>query len=241
MLAVCERGVHPAFVLHPRALPSMLVGLLALLSASCTNFHVVEEGRVYRSAQPEARQLRSWIWRYDLGTVVRLRGGGPERESYRASRDPALASGADFVHIPLSAIRFPDQESLAALCDVFENGRYPVLFHCMAGADRTGLASAAYMLHRTGELREAREELAFIPYLHTGLFGADKADLVLDMYEPWAGVLTFCEWVRTEYESPGDAPSASIPEGYFAEQEAKVAAKRAQMVADDAPAAADDL
>jgi hypothetical protein len=95
-----------------------------------------------------------------------------------------------------------------------------MLFHCMAGADRTSLVCAMYVLHRTGDVAKAREELAFVPYLHTGWFGADKADLVIDMYEPWAGVMTFCDWARDVYERPsGD----DLPDGYLEQQRARAA------------------
>ena len=194
-------------------------GLLFLLAGAtllaCTNFHVLEEGRLYRSGQPEGPQLTRWIWRYGIETVVRLRGGGPGDPDYQASHGPTVATGIDFVHVPLSAVRFPERQALLRLCDVFDHARYPILLHCRAGADRTGMVSAIYVLHRTGDLDAARGQLVLLPYGHLGWFGMDKADLVLDMYEPWHGRMTFCEWAREIYERPEDD---ELPFDYVARQ-----------------------
>ena len=59
-----------------------------------------------------------------------------------------------------------------------------------------------------------------IPYLHVGVWGLDKPDLTLDMYEPWHGTLTFAEWAREIYERP---ENDELPSGYIAEQRERVA------------------
>jgi protein tyrosine/serine phosphatase len=202
---------------------SLAAGLAVLGSAaSCINLHSVEPGRVYRSAQPDGQQLTHWIWRYELETVLRLRGGDADRDDVRETRAATEAAGIDFVQVPMSATRFPDRETLVRLCDVFAHARYPLLLHCRAGADRSGLASAIYVLLRTGDLDRAREQLA-LRYLHTGLMGTAALDHVLDMYEPWDGQLSFPEWVRTVYEPP---PDNELPAGYLAEQRERAAAAR---------------
>lgn len=193
---------------------SIAAALLAALSA-CANLHTVEEDRVYRSAQPDGYHLRKWIWRYDLETVVRLRGGDAEDEDYNDEIDAVRAAGIDFVQVSLSATRFPDKEQLLALCDLFDRARYPLLLHCRAGADRAGMASAIYVLLRTSDLDRAREELALFPYGHTGLLGTGKLDQVFDMYEPWRTVLPFRDWVSQVYERPAED---ELPDGYFEEQ-----------------------
>ncbi|MCK6440373.1 MAG: tyrosine-protein phosphatase [Planctomycetes bacterium] len=183
--------------------------------AGCTNFHVVEEGKVYRSAQPDIDDLRQWIDQYGLRSVVRLRGGGPEDDDYEESYRPTVEKSIAFYHIPMSSSRFPKKKELVRLCEVFETAEYPILIHCKAGADRTGLASASYILYRGGGMDAARDQLDFIPYWHTGLFGTGDLDKVLDMYEPWRGTMDFCQWVREVYERPEDD---DLPDGYIEEQ-----------------------
>ena len=43
---------------------------------SCLNFHVVEEGKLYRSAQPSKTELQEIVRKYKIKTVVDLRGYG---------------------------------------------------------------------------------------------------------------------------------------------------------------------
>jgi len=44
-----------------------------------------------------------------------------------------------------------------------------------------------------------REQLDLIPYWHTGYFGTEKMDRVLDEYEPWHGRMSFGRWARSLY------------------------------------------
>jgi protein tyrosine/serine phosphatase len=174
--------------------------LLLGLGPACTNFHSVEDGRFYRSGQMHEIQLRRWIEEHRLRTVVRLRGRGPGDASYEASSAPAKEAGIAFVQIPMSANEYPSREQLLALWDLFEHGEYPMLVHCRGGADRSGLASALYLLQRTGDLELARAQLAFFPYLHLGWGRTGRLPEVLDRYAPYHGRMSFPDWVREVYE-----------------------------------------
>ena len=169
------------------------------LFTSCTNFHEVDPGRYYRSAQPDEEQLSGWIEAYGLKTVVKLNGGAPGDSDFDRSREPALAAGAEFIHLPLSATKYPSPDDLVRLWEIFETAEYPVLVHCRAGADRTGLASGIYVLQNTGDLNRARDQLNFFPYLHVGWDGTWVMDQVFDLYEPFATEMSFPKWARTEY------------------------------------------
>ena len=182
--------------------PATYALLLVLGTAGCVgNFHTVEEGRLYRSAQPGEEQLSRWIEDYGIRTVLRLRGSGRTRGlSYR----PTLAADIAFEQVPLSASRYPAKDSLLELWRIFETAEYPMLVHCRAGADRTGLVSGLYLLQRTGDLDRARGQLALLPYLHTGLFGSGTMGDVLEMYAPHRGRMSFPDWVRDVYEPPAE-------------------------------------
>ena len=175
-----------------------LIGLAAFV-CGCSNFHVVEPGRVYRCAQLSADGLRDVIADYGIRTVLRLRGGQAGQPSFEQTHGPVTEAGIDFAHVPLSAYRYPTAAELLELWAVFERAEYPVLLHCRAGADRSGLASAIYVLQRSGDLHRALEQLHAFPYLHLGWGGTDKLDEVFEMYEPYQGVLRFDEWVRYAY------------------------------------------
>ena len=193
-------------------LPGLLLGLLpTLLLAACTNFHVVEAGRFYRSAQVNRHQLERWIDKYDLKTVVSLRGGSPNNPDLVASRTAAANKGIRFVQHKLRARRYPTKAELLGLWKIFADGDYPMLVHCQSGVDRSGLASGLYLLWRTDDLDQAEEQLDFIPYWHTGWFGSYKLDRVFEMYRPFHGTLSFPEWVEQEYKNP-DKPDQQAHE-----------------------------
>ncbi|HLU39612.1 MAG TPA: tyrosine-protein phosphatase [Planctomycetota bacterium] len=176
---------------------STSVLLLAGCAAACTNFHAVEPGRLYRSAQPDAECLRAWVPEHELRTIVQLRGTDPDEES-RAILEHA---DVEVVRIPMSARAYPTREQLVQLWDAFASIEYPALVHCRAGADRTGLAAAIYVLQRTGDLDRARRELA-LAYGHTG-WGTNRLDRVLEMYGRWHGRMDFRRWASTLYHPPG--------------------------------------
>lgn len=180
----------------------LLPVLLACLVGGCTGLRAVRPD-VFRSPQPGEDQLARTIAELDLRTVVCLRGhGDPAAASERA----AEGAGALFWSVPMSATRPPRPDTLLALWRVAAEAPRPLLLHCRAGVDRTGLASAIVVLHDTGDLRLARDQLALVPHGHLGMMGTEAMGEVLDRYEPFATQLSFPDWVRDVYAA-GFAPA----------------------------------
>ena len=177
-----------------------------LLLTACTGLH--EEARgVFRSPQPREDQLARRIDRHGLRTVVCLRGGRSARISQRAAENAGIA----FHTVGLSARRTPEPDKLLALWQIAATAERPLLVHCRAGVDRTGLAMAIITLHDTGDLDEARDQLDLIPYGHVGAFGTEAMDAVLDAYEPFADTLPFPVWVERVYGPDWHAAHAATP------------------------------
>ncbi len=172
-----------------------LVLLLTGLLAACTGFRNVRPD-VFRSPQPGEDQLARRILAHDIRTVVCLRGPGDEAG---ASARAAQGTGAGFWNVPLSATRQPRPETLLELWRVAAEAPRPLLLHCRAGVDRTGLAAAIVVLHDTGDLAAARAQLALLPHGHLGAFGTEAMDAVLDRFEPYSSRLSFPDWVRDVY------------------------------------------
>ncbi len=188
---------YPPATRMTRTAAACVAALLALLTATsgCTGFREVGHG-VWRSPQPGEERLARRIAEHDIRTVVCLRGDGdPTALSARATEQ----SGARFWNVPMSATRLPRPETLLELWRVADEAERPLLLHCRAGVDRTGLAAALVVLHDTGDLAAARAQLALVPNGHVGAFGTGAMDEVLDRYEPHAAATAFPDWVRTEY------------------------------------------
>lgn len=173
---------------------------LASLTA-CTGLREVVPG-VYRSPQPGETQLLHRVDDYGLRTIVCLRGRG---EHSAIAERVAIGTGIHFVAVPMSATRLPKPETLHALWQVAAHAERPLLLHCRAGVDRSGLLAALVVLHDTGDFERARGELSLLKG-HTGLLGTAAMDEVLDRYEAYAGRMPFPQWIDEVY-----APS--LPQG----------------------------
>ncbi len=188
----------------------------ALRVTAWTNKHTVLPGRVYRSAQPGGDDFRDEIRTKNIKTVINLRGVSPEYDWYRDEAKAIHDAGICQEDITLSANRLPPPTELKRLIEVLDRTEYPVLIHCKAGADRTGLAATiVLLLYTDATLGEARRQL--LPRYGHFRFGRTAAiDLFFDAYETWlAGQATthmpdlFRSWANTVY-SPGPARSELV-------------------------------
>ncbi len=123
------------------------------------NFHVVEEGVLYRAAQLPIGGLKRLIHDYQIKTVVSLRDGEKandlEEEAY-LDKDTACF----FVRIPPRPWSAPDgsvpaEIGIQQFREVMDNpANYPVLVHCFAGIHRTGAVCAIYRMDYDGWTNE---------------------------------------------------------------------------------------
>lgn len=118
------------------------------------NVHEVEAGSFYRSAQLSPEGLASVLDRYGIRTVINLRGPSSARW-YAEERAVSTDKGIAHVDIALSANREPDPATIQELTRLLRDSPRPILVHCKGGADRSGLASALFLL--TAEHRPAEE------------------------------------------------------------------------------------
>jgi protein tyrosine/serine phosphatase len=108
-----------------------------------SNFAVVIPGKVYRSGQPQPDQLKGWVDEYHVRTIVNLRGNNMEECKKEASQ--AAEMKVVYVPIALSAKRPATKPELAELIAALDKPQ-PILLHCRAGNDRSGLASMLAVL-----------------------------------------------------------------------------------------------
>ena len=158
--ALWRKGL--AVAVWPLVIVAALGGSWAGYLRLTGNIHEVEAGKVYRSGQLWPSQLSSLLRDKGIRTVINLRGENPDRAWYVDELQVAKAAGVHHISLPMSANREPNDALLATLIDTLSTAELPVLIHCEAGADRSGLASALYKFtvqHKTPQ--EADGQLSF--------------------------------------------------------------------------------
>lgn len=165
-------------------------GYLGYLQAS-GNFHPVVAGEAYRSAQPDAEDLRAWVIETGIRSVINLRGRHAGTGWYDEEIAASDALGLKHYDFAMSASKGLDRAQAAALMAMLRDAPKPVLIHCKAGADRTGLASALY-LAAYGQGEELAETQISLRYGHISLpyTAAWPIDQSWEALEGWLGFVS---------------------------------------------------
>lgn len=145
------------------------VGCYPLYLQLSGNFHTVVEGQLYRSAQPTPRQLERYVSSHDIKSIINLRASGDKGTWYSAELATAGKLGVEHVDYPMSASQVLTLEQADRLVALMASLPKPILIHCQAGADRTGLASALYVSRIAGRDEETAERQLSYYFGHVGI------------------------------------------------------------------------
>ena len=134
------------------------------------NFHAVQEGTFYRSAQLSNNELRNAIREHKIRSILNLRGAHPGQAWYAEEIAVSQALGVAHYDYGLSAHRFVTKQQIGEVLGIIRDAPKPLLVHCKSGADRAGLVSALYRFAGEGvSADQADRELSLVyghcPYL----------------------------------------------------------------------------
>lgn len=133
------------------------------------NFHTVVAGEFYRSNQPTAERLKSYKKKDGIRSVLNLRGAHPAQAWYDEEKAAAQRLGLTLIDFKMSDHEVLSPARIAALEAAMADAPKPLLVHCKAGADRTGLAAALYLTHQKKRSpSEAGWQLSLL-YGHVGV------------------------------------------------------------------------
>lgn len=156
-------------------LSAALVGSWAGYLRLSGNFHVVEEGVLYRSAQLSGDDFQDKIRANGIRTIINLRGENSNEQWYVDEMKAMVSTGARHIDFPISANKDLTDTEIDHLTVLLRDAPRPVLVHCEGGADRSGLASAIYrFVIAKRPLSEAGSQLSF-RYGHFPWLGSKTA------------------------------------------------------------------
>ncbi|MGE4421692.1 MAG: tyrosine-protein phosphatase [Pseudodesulfovibrio sp.] len=147
-----------------------ILGILAVLFAARVwyleeqgNFHPITVNEAYRSAQLDRDELVHYVHKYHIRSIINLRGHRPSEAWYQEETETARELGIPhFDFDGIGATRAPSPRQVQRLLKLFATSPRPVLLHCRAGADRSGLAAALWKTIIDGApASEARRQLSW--------------------------------------------------------------------------------
>ena len=168
------------------SIPLLGVAIYAFTIAEEGNFHQITKGEAYRSAQMRGEELKDCITNYHIKSIINLRGKVNEKWYIDETK---ICAECEIAHYDLflSAYREPTPEETRILMGFFKSAPRPILIHCQAGADRSGLVAAMWKVIVDKESKiEAGKQLSIL-YGHMPLGPASAMDR---FFQNWCPELT---------------------------------------------------
>ena len=133
------------------ALVAGVVGVRALQTPYPHRFAEVVPGRIYRSAQPNYRELEVIKRETGIRAIINLRGAGGVHRDGKCQEEARFAAEKGINLVVIAFRDPPTDENITKLLEVLDDEKnYPVLIHCARGIERTGIAVAVYRMERQG-------------------------------------------------------------------------------------------
>lgn len=171
-------------------------------------FYPVVDKKFYRSAQLSGVKLQKVIEKYDIRSVINLRGAQDDEDWYQTEKKITQKNNLNLFSIRFESHNLPKYLRLNKLVDLLMNIETPALIHCWRGADRTGMASALVLaIERDLPLSELKHQFSW----RYGVFPLRRSigDLVFSSYEEWLKMTDkthslqhLLYWVKNQYMDP---------------------------------------
>jgi len=163
------------------------------------NLGTIAPGQAYRSAQLTGPGFRAAINTMGLRSVINLRGENPEAEWYREEVAACRAAGIQHYDIEMSARQLPSPNVVEQLLNALRTAPRPLLIHCKNGADRTGLASALWLISFQGTPPAAAAQELTIWHGHMPIGATTAMDRFFELYVQTGQGMDLEQWVRQKY------------------------------------------
>jgi len=164
------------------AFMALVVGLRFWYLEEQGNFHAITPGEAYRSAQMDRDELEYYLGKYHIRSVINLRGRAAGQPWYEEEVKVCRELGVGHYDVVLKADELPPQEEIGYLIALFKHVPRPVLIHCRAGSDRSGLAAAIWKVVVDGASKQEAQRQLSLLYGHLPFGPTQVMDQFLDQW-----------------------------------------------------------
>ena len=164
----------------------LLYGSYCLYLSEQGNFHAITPGEAYRSAQLDRDELEHYIKKYKIKSILCLRNDTNNGNAawYKEEVKVGAEHGIAHYFVPISSRQEPEARNVAEILRIFHSAPRPILIHCKAGADRTGLAAAMWKVSVDKETKtEAAKQLS-LRFFHLPAGDTAAMDRFFEKWEP---------------------------------------------------------
>ncbi len=148
------------------------------------NFHAITLGEAYRSSQLDRDELEYYIRRYNIRSILNLRGRNPGASWYMEELKVSAENNVTHYDIAMSASHEPTNEDIRQLMVIFKTAPRPVLIHCQAGADRSGLVAAMWKVVIDKKAKAEAEKQLSIFFWHLPVGPTTAMDRFFQNWKP---------------------------------------------------------
>lgn len=168
--------------------------------------HPVIPGEVYRSAQLSPENLDKNIQKYHIRSIINLRGIDEEEEWFQNEQQIAEKNKVQLYNVRLSAYKLPVCSELDKLVEILQAAEKPILMHCQAGADRSGMAGALVLaISQNASLAEMKKQFSWRYFVNPFRLNS-SGKLFFSKYEKWLNENNVAHdrdnllsWIRQDY------------------------------------------
>jgi protein tyrosine/serine phosphatase len=141
------------------------------------NFHVVEPGQFYRSAELKPGQLDKVIEQYGIKSILNLEGDKTGRHWYETEKAIAASHGIPLYDYHLWSWKMLTPAQVDDVLAIVRDAPKPILVHCRDGADRTGLVSGLYLAEILGRNQDVAYDQLSLGYGHFRYLWSDTEEM----------------------------------------------------------------
>ncbi|MBR3628593.1 MAG: protein tyrosine phosphatase [Elusimicrobia bacterium] len=134
------------------------------------NFHVITENQAYRSRQLDKQLLEYYVNKYNIKSIINLRGAEPGESWYDDEMAVCSVYGIKHYDLDMAMHKEPTDEQIETLIGLFKTAPKPVFIHCLGGSGRTGLAATLWkiVMDKQDKKKAAKQMLFYYGHMPFG-------------------------------------------------------------------------